>query len=258
MAGEFEPRSIKSRLLQFIVQQGPDSSRRNLQQWGRNVACVSDDMIDLALNGLIRDGFLIKTVDGIYKMTAKSPPQERSDRITAGKPSNSSAHIARPVVEIPLGHKVCGTCERPKPATRDYFRPANRSPDLLASDCLECHPASLPLRRGPIENVRGGGLPAPPAISDGRAVVNGPHQVTVTCNHPTSAEDPVIEPAKPTSAPLNFVREEVHGLYAHVEGKDRRLCIRRTLDDFGGPPIRASRERAIEFARWVLQVYGEL
>lgn len=34
--------------------------------------------------------------------------------------------------------KTCGKCGDEKPADRDHFDPANRSPDLLSKDCKVC------------------------------------------------------------------------------------------------------------------------
>lgn len=209
----FRPGSVKDRVLETVHKLGKQATRSMIF-----VARIStDETVDAALEGLLRDKYLTEQ------------PGERYELTDAGYSAIDVEPQYVPATEAGPSLKQCRTCRAFKDRYKEFSR-APRSPDFRTLDCNEC---------------RKGELPAPAA-----AATDLPAQVAATNEAKrlpeTSADQPAVAP------PLVLALPTIMGVYVKIDGE--RVYISQPGQE--AQPLHLNRERGLALGQFLCEHLG--
>lgn len=209
----FRPGSVKDRVLETVHKLGKQATR--------SMICLAristDETVDAALEGLLRDKYLTEQ------------PGERYELTDAGYSAIDVEPQYVPATEAGPSLKQCRTCRAFKDRYKEFSR-APRSPDFRTFDCNECRKGESLAPRAP-----------PPEL---------PVQAGVTNEANDLAETSTKQPAE--APPLVLALPTIMGVYVKIEGE--RVYISQPGQE--AQPLHLNRERGLELGQFLCEHLG--
>lgn len=195
----FTASSVKARVLEAVHKLGKQATRSMVF-----LARIStDDTVDTALRGLVRDKYLVEQPGDRYELTDSG-----CDAIEV-EPKQGAVvtHVGRAVASAGPPLKQCRTCRAFKVRDKDFGR-ANRSPDHRTADCNECRglATSVAAPSGILARIDG---------IEVTASSTGEMAELLNC-----LQEPAPSAEQPTSdQPLVLTIPTIMGVYVRIEGE---------------------------------------